>query len=244
MTLPSREQMRQSELVFRGKITEVGASTMPEVPADKTTVVVSVEEVYQAPEMLRFLVGKSITVVTRDPAPLQAGQDALFLAKGWLYGKSIAVIEVERELGKMNYPDLRRYVNGEAEAARDEALLKRVEEADVIVAGNVVSAKPVQALDLGSASEHTAMWTEVTIQVSSVVKGSLPTSGLHVMYPASMDVKWYRSPKFTVGQTGVWILRRRHIEELGRHAFTALQSLDFHSMQALERIRGLSRRVK
>lgn len=244
MTLPSREQVRQSELVFRGKITEVGASTMPEVPADKMTVVVKVEEVYQAPEMLRFLAGKSITVVTRDPAPLQAGQDALFLAKGWLYGKSIAVVEIERELGKVDYPDLRRYVNGEAEAARDEALLKRVADADVIVAGNVVSAKPVQALDLGNASEHTPMWTEATVQVSSVVKGSLPTSGLHVVYPASMDVKWYRSPKFPVGQEGVWILRRRQIEELGMHALTALEALDFHSMHALERIRALARRVK
>ena len=67
MTLPSREHLRQSELVFKAKVTKVGDSTMPEVPADETTIVVVVEEVYQAPEVLQFLAGKSITVVTPSP---------------------------------------------------------------------------------------------------------------------------------------------------------------------------------
>jgi hypothetical protein len=244
MTLPSREHLRQSELVFKAKITKIGASTMPEMPADETTIVVAVEEVYQAPEVLRSLAGKSITVVTRDSGSLLAGQDVLFLAKGWLYGESIAVVEIGRESGEVDYSDLRRYVNAEAEAVREEALHKRVGDANLIVAGNVVSLRPVQVLDLGNASEHTPMWTEATIQVSSVEKGTLPTTGLHVVYPASMDVKWYRTPKFQVGEEGIWILQRRRIEELGRDAFTALNTLDFHSMDELERIRRLIHAVK
>ena len=217
---------------------------MSEVPADETTIVVVVEEVYQAPEVLQFLAGKSITVVTRDSGSLRAGQDILFLAKGWLYGESIAVVEIGRESHEVDYADLRKHVNAEAEAARDEALHKRIVQADIVVAGNVVSSRPVQALDLGNASEHTPMWAEATIQVTSVEKGSLPTIGLHVVYPESIDVKWYRAPKFRVGQEGVWILRRRHIEELGRDALTALNVLDFHSMDALERIRKFIRGVK
>jgi hypothetical protein len=244
MTLPSREHLRQSELVFKAKVTKIGASTMPEMPADETTIVVAVEEVYQAPEVLRSLAGKSITVVTRDSGSLLAGQDVLFLAKGWLYGESIAVVEIGRESGEVDYSDLRRYVNAEAEAAREEALHKRVEDADLIVAGDVVSLRPVQVLKLGNASEHTAMWAEATIQVSSVEKGTLPTTGLHVVYPASMDVKWYRTPKFQVGEEGIWILQRRRIEEIGRDAFTALNTLDFHSMDELERIRRLIHAVK
>jgi len=244
MTLPSREHLRQSELVFKAKVTKVGDSTMSEVPADETTIVVVVEEVYQAPEVLQFLAGKSITVVTRDSGSLRAGQDILFLAKGWLYGESIAVVEIGRESREVDYADLRKHVNAEAEAARDEALHKRIVQADIVVAGNVVSSRPVQALDLGNASEHTPMWAEATIQVTSVEKGSLPPIGLHVVYPESIDVKWYRAPKFRVGQEGVWILRRRHIEELGRDALTALNVLDFHSTDALERIRKLIRGVK
>jgi hypothetical protein len=244
MTLPSREHLRQSELVFKAKVKKVGASTMPEVPANDTTVVVEVEEIYQAPDVLRFLGGKSITVITRNSGSLRAGQDVLFLAKGRLYGESIAVVEIGRELGEVDYANLRRYVNAEADAARDEALLKRIADADLIVAGNVVSSRPVQVLDLGSVSEHTPMWAEATIQVTSVEKGTLPTTGLHVVYPASIDVKWYRTPKLPVGREGIWILHRRQIEELGRRAFMALNAVDFRPMDALEHIRGLVGTVK
>src|SRR3954454_1212338 len=74
MALPTRENLQQSELVFRAKVAQVGASTMLELPASDTTTVVRVEEVYRSPETLRFLSGKSITVVTRGTGSLVAGQ--------------------------------------------------------------------------------------------------------------------------------------------------------------------------
>src|SRR5262245_38652254 len=122
MALPKRENLRQSEMVFRAKVVQVRGSTMPELPASDTTIVVLVEEVYQSPEILRFLAGKSITVVTQDSGSLRAGQEVLFLAKGWLYGESIAVVEVGRESGKVDHAKLRQHLSAEVEMANDEAL--------------------------------------------------------------------------------------------------------------------------
>jgi hypothetical protein len=243
MALPRRETLRQAELVFKARVTELGASTMPEVPASDTTIVAVVESVYEAPDVLRFLAGKSITVITQDAGTLHAGQDVLFLAKGWLYGESIAVVEVGRESHNVDYEDLPKHLKSEAEAARDEALLERIRSAEVVVAGKVVATRPMQALNLGNAGEHAPLWAEATIQVTSLAKGALSSSEVRVVYPESLDVKWYRAPKFRVGQDGVWILRKQRIEELGREEFTALNLLDFHSMDSLNRLRGLIRRT-
>jgi hypothetical protein len=54
---------------------------MPEVPASDATIVAVVDRVYEAPEVLQFLAGKSITVLTQDAGTLHAGQDVLFLAR-------------------------------------------------------------------------------------------------------------------------------------------------------------------
>src|SRR5215471_8398100 len=119
--LPSQESLRQSELVFTAKIAKLGASNLAELPATDNSVVVEVEEVYQAPEVLRFLAGKSITVLVKDAQALQSGQKVLFLAKGWLYGQSVAVVEVGRELGEVDPADLKQHLGANVQAASDEA---------------------------------------------------------------------------------------------------------------------------
>ena len=122
MTPALRENLRHAELVFRGTVAGLRASTMPEVPASDSTVVVAVAEVYRSPDALRGLAGTSITVVTRDPNSLQSGQEAVFLAKGWLYGQSIAVMEVARESGGVDFKGLPQEIDAEDRLMRDEAL--------------------------------------------------------------------------------------------------------------------------
>jgi hypothetical protein len=244
MALPSRESLRRSELVFRAKVTRIGASTQPELPASDATVVALVEEVYQAPEVLGLLAGRAITLVLHDTRPLHAGQVALFLAKGWLYGESIAAIEVAREIEPMDPADLRGHVNTEAQIARDEALSERIAHATLIVSGTVLETRPVEIPRPVAASEHMPLWAEAVIGVTTVEQGDSPGEQVAVLYPESRDIKWYRAPKFRTGQTGVWLLRSQHIQELDRQALTALNLLDFHPAEALERIRALIRRVR
>lgn len=241
--LPSQESLRQSELVFTAKIAKLGASNLAELPATDNSVVVEVEEVYQAPEVLRFLAGKSITVLVKDAQALQSGQKVLFLAKGWLYGQSVAVVEVGRELGEVDPADLKQHLGANVQAASDEALRERIAAATVIVGGKVLDIKPIDPDPL-TISEHSPLWAEATVRVTSVEKGAAPGGQAVVLYPQSMDIMWYRSPKFHPDQEGVWILSKQSIDELGRSALTALDPLDFHPIGALSRIRSLAQTIK
>jgi hypothetical protein len=241
MALPRREDLRQSELVFMGRVSQVGASTMPEVPSSGETVVVGVEEVFQSPDVLRLLAGRSITLVTRNATSLAAGQRLLFLTKVWLYGQSLAVIEVARESGDTDSESLARHVSSEAEAARDAALAARIAAAELVIAGRVVRTTFVDPLDPATISEHSPMWAEAAISVTSVERGSTPGGDVIVAYPESRDVMWYRSAKFNAGDEGIWILHRTRLEGMDRDGLTALDPLDFHPMSALDRIRRIVR---
>jgi hypothetical protein len=241
MTPALRDDLRHAELVFKGTVAGLRASTMPEVPASDSTVVIAVAEVYRSPDALRGLAGTSITVVTRDPHSLQPGQEALFLAKGWLYGQSIAVLEVAHLSGGVDFKGLPQEIDAEDRIMRDEALSERIANASVIVAGKVVATRPLGIPDPLTVSEHTPLWTEATISVTGVEKGSLTASEVTILYPESRDILWYQVPKFQIGQEGVWLLQRKPIEGLAREEFTALHPLDFHAPDAVGRIRDLLR---
>jgi hypothetical protein len=241
MALPQRERLREAELVFRAEVEEIRASTMPELPATDATIVVVVEEVYRSPQILNSLAGKSITVITDEISSLRPKHEVLFLANAWLYGESIAVVEVGREMGDIDPAALRKYINAETEVARDEVLSDRIASADVVVTGTVTETRTVKPIDPATVSEHTPFWGEATIQVTTVEKGSLSTSDVVVVFPQSRDIKWHQAPKFHVGQQGIWILRKQRIEGMDREGFTALDALDFHTMHALERVRKLIR---
>jgi hypothetical protein len=239
MALPLRESMRQSELVFTARVEKVGASTLPELPASNATVVVAVDRVFKAPDVLQMLSGRSITIVTRDNASaLRPGESALFLARGLMYGHSIAVLEVGRE-SDVDPQEMTRHAAEEGEAAHDDLIRARIAAADVVVTGKVMSVTPIQEVDPLTVSEHTPMWAVARIQVTVVEKGTPTVNEVDVAYPQSRDVVWYRAPKFSVGQEGVWILRRQPLRGLEREALTALDPLDFHPPDAVQRIRRL-----
>ena len=159
MAWPSRESVRQSEFVFRATVEKIGASTMPEVPASDRTLVASVTEVYRAPDVLRHLAGRSITVLVND-AELRAGQDVLFLARGWLYGHSLAVIEVAREVTSVDFKGLPQQLSAEAQAQRDETLTARLRRASLVVSARVAQTRSLGPVDPVTVSEHTPYWSE------------------------------------------------------------------------------------
>jgi hypothetical protein len=228
--------------VFRATVVAIGASTMPEVPAASTTIVVEVKELFKAPQVLHLLVGKSITVVTAGTGVLEVGQEAVFAGRGALYGHSLAVIEEERAVGPVDPADISQRVRGEVEAARDRALVERVAGASVIVAGTVSASEDLPPDPL-TEGEHAPEWAEATIEVDSVAKGAPATRRVAVFYPRSSDIRWYRCPKFKVGQEGVWLLSDEPIAGLGRTGLTALSPLDFHPLGAFDHIEARAREL-
>ncbi len=78
-----------SAFIFTGSIARTGVSTVPSLPVDDATAVISVEDVIKAPPGLRFA-GGAVTVQLVHPL---AGGQYLFFADPWAVGGGIAVRE-------------------------------------------------------------------------------------------------------------------------------------------------------
>jgi hypothetical protein len=238
--LQFNDALRQSEFVFRARVEKTDAATMPDVPVSPRNVVVSVTDVFRAPDALRLLTGKSITVLAADAAPLVPGQDVVFLARGWLYGSSLAVIELGRETRAVDDKGLPQRVAADSEATSDAALTERLVGAVLVVSARVVETRTLGGVDPLTVSEHSPFWSEAILEVTSVEKGTPPGPRLIVLFPESIDVMWYRAPKLRAGLEGVFLLRSGAVEGDPR-AYTVLDPLDVQPPSALDRVRRLVR---
>jgi len=236
MPLPLRNALRDAEYVFIGKVVKRGAATMPQVPLSAAVTIVEVDDVYRAPSAMRFLAAQPITVVTRDAKSPRTGQLVVFLANGWLYGKSIAMLEVAHESLDFDRARLSEHLMNEDAKAADDALRERLRLADVVAAGRVVATRQLP-FNLAGASEHSPYWSEATIETLSFEKGA-GGSELRFLYASSRDIKWSRSPKPSVGEEGVWLLHRQYVREVREQALTLLDRLDAQPIAALERVRA------
>src|SRR5256885_9352201 len=91
--------VKQSDIIFIGTVTQVGAVAVPEVPASPRTVVVRVDQVLEKPAAVALATGDSVTVETARAGSLKAGTQATFYTTGWIFGRGVAVREVGHEPG-------------------------------------------------------------------------------------------------------------------------------------------------
>lgn len=237
---PTDALIRQSTFIFRGTVEKVSASTMPTVPANESTAVVRVDQIIDAPGAPPDLAGKTITVKLLQPNSVKAGEQLTFFTKGWLMGNSMAVIEVGRSASAQTIRDQVQNTRG---LVADEALQKQMATAEAIVQGTVTSVRPAPIPHL--ATEHDPDWYEAHIEVESVIRGRLPGREVTLLFPHSDDVMWKRSPKFTQGQRGIWILHRNQARLPGiENRYTALDPLDFRPAEELDRVQRLSKSEK
>jgi len=243
----------QSRFSFRGTVQKLGAVTMPQVPVTDRTVVVRVEEVLHAPEALGNWTGKEITVLLSEGEQVHEGEQVIFFTNGWLYGASIAVQSIGHRPVEVSHP---------AEVLADRDLRAHVDDADLVVTGQVTAVRlPVAPAGRALAgplpgrrfSEHDAQWREAVVQIESVDKGNHPAQEVIVHFPASTDVAWYRAPKLQAGHEGVFLLHRHEVGEptparetatpsaappAPIEAYTVLHPLDFQPKDKLEQIRS------
>jgi hypothetical protein len=238
--------LADSRFVFRGTVTKAGGTTMPDsVPASEGTAVVRIDEVLVAPDTLGDFSGREVTVLLLKRGSVKTGESAVFYTNGAVYGRSLAV----REVGRMRaegagFAALREQVSEAKQRAADLSLARRLEQADVVVSGTVTLIRePRAAQGTTRVTEHDPGWREAVVRVGTLLKGASAQQGeVTVLFPTSTDVMWYRAPRFTKGQQGVFILRREVKPELRLEGLTALDPLDFQPVQQLERIRRLSNR--
>jgi len=244
-----------AKFVFQGTVKRVKASNVKAVTDTTRTAVVTVNRIISAAAELSGFVNQDVTVQLAPGERVKADQAAVFYTNGWLFGENLAVRSEGHDLVKVADAKTRA-ASAVAAAAAPRAtaedhvrqIRERVNDAPVVVSGRIVAVGlPAAAAALAAAagsrqskpiSEHDPLWHEAVVEVDDVHKGSVGTKQVVLRFPSSTDVRWRRSPKFRVGQTGVFTLRPDQVtaaSALGKAAaafgpattFTCLDAADF-----------------
>ena len=231
--------MNRSNFVFVGTVTKLKATTEPLVQASSSTAVVRVDDLITGENMAADMKGKEITVQLLKANSVSAGRSMLFFSSVTVAGKSLAVREIAHYDAPRN-SKLAAQAADNAKSKPDADLQNRIRQAVLVVTGRVSSTKHLENRSpLGS--EHDPEWTEAIVEVSSTEKGA-PQERVSVWFAASDDIRWFRSPKFQAGQTGVFLLQRAQDKRI--QGFTALDPLDFQPAEQRDRIRQAIARLR
>jgi hypothetical protein len=248
--------VKQSDIIFIGTVTQVGAVAVREVPPSDRTVVVRVDQVLEKPAAVALSTGDSVTVQTAQPGSLKPGTQATFYTTGWVFGRGVAVREVGHEPGRspVAVADQQEAVARARREVNDADLRAHIQTAAMVVAGRVEQVRPAE-LTLAPArpkriTEHDANWQEAIIQVEEGIKGAQAGERVVVRFPGSADVAWVGAPRFAVGQEGTFLLHKDSASGspltmmAGQTvpAYTALHKLDVLPRQDAPRIRALIRK--
>jgi hypothetical protein len=235
-----RQIIRSARIIFVGSIEKPGASNVSLVPASSRTALVRVREVLDAPRTMGDLRGQVVTVLLAKEGSAQAGQEAIFFTNGWMYGENVAVREVA-EIPERDREALRSAIAAERQTVRDEELAGRLKSAVLVIAGQVVSARPTAGAERGPRSEHDPEWWQAEIGVASVMKGRATGKTVTVFFPSSLDERWLLVPKLKEGQKAIFLLQPYRGNDLPAGALVILHPLDVQPEQQTDRVRRLLR---
>lgn len=220
----SEKQNTAATLVFKGTVQATKDSTVDNINVGPGTLIVTVDQVVEAPQSLAKLGGSQITVQLKTGQKAQPGQTMIFHTNGWIFGDSIAVQCISMEPVKRTHFGLLNRGGDPVEHRRNRIVQDRFNAADAVVSGVVSAVKlpdaptftrrsrsAVEQPELaGPVSEHNPHWRDAVITIDEKHKGN--TQGqMVVRFPASTDVRWYKAPKFTPGQQGYFMLHKTKV---------------------------------
>src|SRR2546430_6158387 len=170
--------VKQSDIIFIGTVTQVGAVAAPEVPASNRTVVVRVDKVLEKPAAVALVESDSVTVETVRAGSLNPGTQATFYTTGWIFGRGVAVREVGHEPGRSPV------VVADQEAAvakarldlNDADLKAHIDRAAMVVGGRVQRVRPAELAAAPAhprrITEHDPQWQGAIVHVQDGIKGA------------------------------------------------------------------------
>jgi hypothetical protein len=259
----SDDLTRQARFVFKGTVQKLKAATIPEIEDTSGTAIVRVDQIVHAPEALGQFGGHDITVQLSGKKKMKVGEQAIFYTNGWLFGDSIAVVSLGQHAVEESPADLSMAMTMAAdpvEALRTLDMKERYNNADIVLAGRVVSVQlpadsisaAVSAADpLTPSSEHDPAWHEAVIEVATIHKGDAGQKTVALRFPSSEDVMWYRAPKFKPGHEGIFMLQKGQIQEHSAdaadaavmettEAYTAIHPADFQPLSHAQSVEAIA----
>lgn len=200
---------------------------MKAVKVDNGTLVVSVDQVLEAPKSLAKFDGKEVTVQLSGNQKAAPGQSKVFHCNGWIFGDSVAVQCVKVEEIVRTRAALLTRGGDPVEHRRNKVVQKRFAQSDSVISGTVSAVKlPGQPtsgsramrglsepVEVGPISEHNPHWREAVISIDEKHKGAGGKNEMVIRFPASTDVRWYKAPKFTPGQQGYFMLHKTKVSK-------------------------------
>jgi hypothetical protein len=218
------EEQTEATFVFKGTVQQVKSATVKNIVPTDQTIVVTVDQIITAPRLLAKWGGRRITVQLGKRQTAQPGQELIFHTYGWVFGDGLAVHSVKQEAVKRRHITVLSAGGDPVEHRRQQLVQKRFTESEIVVSGQVATVRlPAEsrpragrtrtaAVATGPVSEHTPHWREAVIHIDDVHKGSPDQKEMIIRFPASMDVRWYRAPKFQPGQQGHFMLHKTKIK--------------------------------
>jgi hypothetical protein len=200
----------------------------------------------RAPRAFARLVGQRVTVTLRVAGQPPQGTTVIFYARTQLIADSLVLEEVSHQ----SLPSATASPEGlyDALAAHGDApLVERWRRRVVVVVGRVSNVGPMVAAAGPTdtdvpVSEHDPQWQEAVVEVDSVIKGAV-SGPVVIIYAASLDVAWYRAPKYHPGQTGVFLLHQEDVPAAAAtqyaDVYTSLDPADVVPIEDQARVRAL-----
>ncbi len=228
--MPARKtaQTGKPTFVFKGTVKKLKSATMTTVAVDSRTVVVSVDQLIEAPPDLAAYAGQEITVQLSGAVKPKVGQQLIFHTVSGQYGESIEVRSLSEEPVQPTHSAMLSAAVDPTERHRDRERRRHFDDADLVVSGKVLAvtlppaekAKSASKTALASTitrrkpvSEHDPKWRDAVVEVDDVHKGKHKKKQIIVRFPASTDVMWYNAPKFHPGQRGHFLLQKTKPEK-------------------------------
>lgn len=250
MAASIRELAHGASFIFEGTLRRTGAVTSAALELAPEMAVVHVDRILRGPSMFEGFKGREITVQLREADEALQGRELTFFTTGLHFGESLAV----RELGHIDSRgrEVEREVHEAADEKRNEQLLERLRDAELVVAGQAIRVGPHKLPEDAPrrVSEHDPDWWECVIRVEDVLKGKLQSSGRGrangqavTLFANSRDILWYHSPKFSEGLHGIWLIHATDFRGKPVPAPVSDHPLDFHPHAELGHIRLLMDRL-
>ena len=198
-----------SAIVVLGTVTKIAASEEPLLAPTSTTVVIKIEQMFAGSEFAGDQTGRTATVIVTKPGDLKVGSKALFFGNPRFVGKTMTIADVGELAAAAGDERGAQALAPALQAKRDAPVRARLDIAQVVFRGTVESVRPLEQESKDRKpelrNEHDPEWQVAMVRVISAVRGTQNGAVVPVLFAASRDIMWFKSPKPKVGEEKLFI---------------------------------------
>lgn len=186
--------MVEHKLVFTGTVLRVQPTDVG------SRAEVRIERIDDKPAAVSLRAGQIVTVLAAEPQAFELDQLRRFVTEPVIYGDRLTV----------------RLLSAGPAVLAIGPLEQALRTAEIVVTGKVVEIRPAPRAAFAATlrvTEHDPQWHDAVVEIQTINKGTpamIRVDGkrqIVVRFAKSMDVRFYRMPKFTLGQEGVFLLQ-------------------------------------